>query len=119
MNDVKFTVSHAVEPIMEQGTRIKDNIINPDKRTKDDSSIPSLPPSKRIIRGIDDPLLYGSISDSGISSPKLRTHRRRASCTSFAGDIWGENGSSGKVPDNTFEIRGKRWITKDSKINRT
>lgn len=119
MNDVKFTVSHAVEPIMEQGTRIKDNIINPEKRTKDDSSIPSLPPSKRIIRGIDDPLLYGSTSDSGIPTPKLKTHRRRASCT-FAGDIWGEGRSSGsKVPDNTFEIRGKRWITKDTKLDLT
>ncbi|KAL8469042.1 hypothetical protein ACS0TY_032032 [Phlomoides rotata] len=51
----------------------------PDKgrRTKDDSCIA---PTRRLIRGIDDPLLNGSFSDS--ASSKRKKHRRKSGYTS-------------------------------------
>ncbi|KAL8513877.1 hypothetical protein ACS0TY_013119 [Phlomoides rotata] len=51
----------------------------PDKgrRTKDDSCIS---PTRRLIRGIDDPLLNGSFSDS--ASSRRKKHRRKSGYTS-------------------------------------
>ncbi|KAE9609502.1 hypothetical protein Lalb_Chr08g0246811 [Lupinus albus] len=118
VNDVKFTVHQAVEPV-EKGIsrfneklhRISENIKKHDKdgrRTKDDSSIRSPSPARRVIRGIDDPLLNGSVSDSGILRGKTKKHRRKSGYTS------GESGeSSSDLSYGDYQIRGGRWITKE------
>ena len=112
VNDVKFTVSQTVEPIMEKGlTRFNEKLTmfseNITKKTKDDSCITSTSPTKRVIRGIDDPLLNESFSDSAITRGK--GHHRRSSCTSV--ESVGE--TSNHAHDGGYEIRGKRWATKD------
>ncbi|RVW48218.1 Protein LAZ1 [Vitis vinifera] len=68
VNDVKFTVNQAVEPVEKGITKfnqklhkISQNIKRHDKekrKTKDDSCIT---PIRRVIRGIDDPLLNGAL----------------------------------------------------------
>ncbi|KAK7310558.1 hypothetical protein RJT34_08136 [Clitoria ternatea] len=117
VKDVKFTVHQAVEPVEKGITRfneklhqISQNITKNDKdgrRTKDDSCIDSSSPAKRIIRGIDDPLLNGSVSDSGIM--KGKKHRRKSGYTS------GESGGEGSSDQNygAYQIRGRRWLTKE------
>ncbi|THU58464.1 hypothetical protein C4D60_Mb03t14550 [Musa balbisiana] len=114
VNDLKFTVTHAVEPMEKGFTRfneklhkISENIRKHDKklRTKDDSCIGSSPPSRRVVRGIDDPLLYGSNSESG--SKRGRRHRRKSGYTSA------EGGDSSDLGHGRYEIHGRRWITKD------
>ncbi|KAG0453312.1 hypothetical protein HPP92_025976 [Vanilla planifolia] len=117
VNDLKFTVTHAVEP-MEKGftkfneklLKISQNIKKHEKekrRSKDDSCIRSSSPTRRIIRGIDDPLLNGAVIDSGAS--RGRRHRRKSGYTSAesGGESSSERGLSG------FEVRGLRWITRD------
>lgn len=74
------------------------------KRVKDDNSIES----PRVIRGIDDPLLNGSYSDSVITSKGRRRHR---SGYTSAGS-GGESSDQGHVGGG-FAIRGDRWITRD------
>ncbi|ERM96148.1 hypothetical protein AMTR_s00001p00045520 [Amborella trichopoda] len=119
MNDVKFTVTHAVEP-MEKGItrineklhKIKQNIKRHEKggrRTKDDSCIASSSPTRRVIRGIDDPLLNGSMSDSGCrGASRAKKHRRVSGYTSAE-----SGGESSDQAQGGYEIRGCRWITKD------
>lgn len=77
------------------------------KRTKDDSCIGSTSPARRVIRGIDDPLLNGSVSDSGVA--KGKRHRRRSGYTSAGSG--GESSDQGRSCG--FEIHGRRWLTKD------
>lgn len=112
MNDLKFTVTHAVEPV-EKGIqklhKISQNIKKHDKgrKTKDDSDVATSSPTRRVIRGIDDPLLNGSVSDSGISRKKK--HRKKSGNTSA--ESGGESGT-----DQNFggiQVRGRRWVTKD------
>ncbi|PKA47817.1 hypothetical protein AXF42_Ash020220 [Apostasia shenzhenica] len=118
VNDLKFTVNQAVEPMEKGFTRfneklhkISQNIKKHDKdrrRIKDDSCIrSSSSPTRRVIRGIDDPLLNGAISDSGAS--RGRRHRRKSGYTSAesGGESSSDHGRGG------YEIRGRRWITKD------
>ncbi|CAI9090402.1 OLC1v1025165C1 [Oldenlandia corymbosa var. corymbosa] len=108
VNDVKFTVSQAVEP-MEKGFshlnrkfhKISQNIKRHDKerKSKDDSCVAS--PSRRVIRGIDDPLLNGSMSDS--ASTRKKKHRRKSGYTSAE--------SGGESSDHSlggYQIRGRR-----------
>nr|XP_027060942.1 protein LAZ1-like [Coffea arabica] len=114
VNDVKFTVTQAVEP-MEKGIshinkklhKISQNMKKHEKerRTKDDSCID--PPSRRVIRGIDDPLLNGSISDTG--SVRKKKHRRKSGYTSA--ESGGESSSDHSFGD--YQIRGRRWVTRD------
>lgn len=116
VNDVKFTVTQAVEPVEKGFTRfneklqkISENIKRKDKdkrRTKDDSCITS-PPTQSVIRGIDDPLLNGSISDSGVARGKK--HRRKSGYTSA--ESGGESSSDQSY--GGYQIRGRRWLTKD------
>ncbi|XP_010266155.1 PREDICTED: protein LAZ1-like isoform X2 [Nelumbo nucifera] len=116
VNDVRFTVNQAVEPVERGITRfneklhkISQNIKRHDKerrRTKDDSCITSSP-ARRVIRGIDDPLLNGSFSDSGVSRSKR--HRRKSGYTSA--ESGGE--SSSDQTYGGYQIRGHRWVTKD------
>ncbi|KAH9654851.1 protein LAZ1 [Citrus sinensis] len=115
VNDVKFTVNQAVEPVEKGITKfnekihkISQNIKRHDKdrrKTKDDSCIASSH-TRRVIRGIDDPLLNGSISDS---APTRKKHRRKSGYTS------GESGGESSSDQNYggYEIRGRRWVTKD------
>lgn len=115
MNDVKFTVTQAVGP-MEKGIskfneklhKISQNMKrhDRDRRTKDDSCISSSQ-SHKVIRGIDDPLLNGSMSDTG--TVRKKKHRRKSGYTSA--ESGGESSS-----DQSFggiQIRGRRWVTKD------
>ncbi|CAN6479138.1 unnamed protein product [Victoria cruziana] len=116
VNDVKFTVTHAVEPVEKGFTkineklhRISQNIKKSERekrRSKDDSSIGASPPGKRIIRGIDDPLLNGSVSDSGVS--RSRRPRRTSGYTSAESGGEGSDHSHG-----SYVVRGRRWITSD------
>ncbi|KAJ6897284.1 protein LAZ1 [Populus alba x Populus x berolinensis] len=118
VNDVRFTVNQAVEPV-EKGIikfneklhRISQNMKqhNKDKRrTKDDSCIATSSPTRRVIRGIDDPLLNGSFSDTGVARGK-KHHRRKS------GYISGESGgeSSSDQSYGAYQVRGRRWVTKD------
>ncbi|KAL3509488.1 hypothetical protein ACH5RR_028889 [Cinchona calisaya] len=114
VNDVKFTVTQAVEPV-EKGIshlnrklhKISQNIKKHDKgrRTKDDSCIGS--PSHTVIRGIDDPLLNGSMSDTG--TVRKKRHRRKSGYTSA--ESGGESSSDHSL--GGYQIHGRRWFTKD------
>lgn len=112
VNDLKFTVTQAVEPV-EKGIqklhKISQNIKKheKEKRTKDDSCIATSSPARRVIRGIDDPLLHGSISDSGTSRKKK--HRRKSGYTSA--ESGGESSSDQSY--GGIQVRGRRWLTKD------
>ncbi|XP_010935262.1 protein LAZ1 [Elaeis guineensis] len=116
VNDLKFTVTHAVEP-MEKGLtkfneklhKISQNIKKHEKerkRVKDDSCISSSSPTRRVIRGIDDPLLNGSVSDTGAF--RGRRHRRKSGYTSAE-----SGGESSDHSHGGYEIQGRRWVTKD------
>lgn len=116
VKDVKFTVNQAVEP-MEKGItkfneklhRISQNIKRQDKekrKVKDDSCIATSYPARREIRGIDDPLLKGSISDSAATRKK---HRKKSGSTSA--ESGGESSSDQSY--GGFQVRGRRWVTKD------
>ncbi|XP_076948840.1 protein LAZ1-like [Bidens hawaiensis] len=109
VSDLRFTVNQAVVPVEKGITKfnerlhkISENIKKSDKDhgTKDDSCINK----QRVIRGIDDPLLNGSFSDSG--DAKKRRHRR--SYTSV-----GENITDQSLNFGRYEVRGSRWVTKD------
>ena len=90
--------------------RISENMKKHDKngrRTKDDSCIASSSPARRVIRGIDDPLLNGSVSDSGML--RVKKHRRKSGYTSAesGGESSSDQGFGG------YQIRGRRWVTKE------
>ncbi|KAG6484903.1 hypothetical protein ZIOFF_053428 [Zingiber officinale] len=115
VNDLKFTVTHAVEP-MEKGFtrfnrklhRFSENIRKHEKgklKTKDDSSMGSSSLVKRV-RGIDDPLLNGSVSDSAAK----RGRRQVKESGNKSAESGGENSDTGH---GGFEVHGCRWITKD------
>jgi hypothetical protein len=110
VNDLKFTVNHAVEPINEKLHRISQNIKKHEKekkKTNDDSCINSQQSLSRVISGIDDPLLNGSLSDNS-GQKKSRKHRRKSG--------YGSAESGGESSDQGlggYEIRGHRWITRE------
>ncbi|KAL3322731.1 hypothetical protein AABB24_040029 [Solanum stoloniferum] len=112
VNDLKFTVTQAVEPV-EKGIqklhKISQNIKKHDKerKTKDNSGVASSSPTRRVIRGIDDPLLNGSVSDSETS--RRKKHRRKSEYTSA------ESGGESSSDQNfgAIQVRGQRWVTKD------
>lgn len=110
VNDLKFTVNHAVEPINEKLHMISENIKKREKgkkKTSDDSCISSTTSLARVISGIDDPLLNGSLSDN--SGPKKARRQRRKSGYASA-----ESGGESSDPGlGGFEIRGNRWITRE------
>ncbi|KAL4616420.1 hypothetical protein ACB092_07G197800 [Castanea dentata] len=118
VNDVRFTVTQAVEPMEKGFTRfgqklhkISQNIKKSDKdrrRTKDDSCVATSSPTRRMIRGIDDPLLNGSFSDSGVS--RGRKHHRRKSGNTSA-ESGGESSSDQSY--GGYLVRGRRWVTKE------
>ncbi|BFG42450.1 hypothetical protein CerSpe_287240 [Prunus speciosa] len=117
VKDVRFTVTQAVEPVEKGITRfneklhkISQNIKRHDKekrKTKDDSCITASSPAQKLIRGIDDPLLNGSMSDSGVARGKK--HRRKSGYTSA--ESGGESSSDQSY--SGYQVRGLRWVTKD------
>lgn len=115
VSDLKFTVNQAVEP-MEKGItkfneklqKLSQNMKKRDKdkrRTKDDSCITS--PTRKVIRGIDDPLLNGSFSDSGV----VREKKNRRKSGYISAESGGE--SSSDYGYGKYQVGGRRWITKD------
>lgn len=108
MNDVKFAVTQAVEPMEKGITKFGEKLHKISKRrVKDDSSISSSSPTRRVIRGIDDPLLNGSMSDSGVARGKR--HRRKSGYTSA--ESGGESSSDQSY--SGYQVRGRRWVTND------
>lgn len=113
VNDLRFTMTQAVEPVEKGFTRfnqklhkISQNIkSNKDRRIKDDSCI-NTSPTKRVIRGIDDPLLNGSFSDS--AATRKKKHRRKSGYTSAE-----SGGESSSDQYGGYQVRGRRWVTKD------
>lgn len=117
VKDVKLTVTQAVVPVEKGITKfnkklhkISQNIKRHDKgkRTKDDSFIATSSPTRRVIRGIDDPLLNGSFSDSTVAS-KGKKHRKKSGYTSA--ESGGESSSDQSY--GGYQIRGRRWVIKD------
>lgn len=115
MDDVKFTVTQAVEPVEKGFTRINEkfhrisrNIKKHErgKKTKDNSSTASSP-TRRVIRGIDDPLLNGSISDSAVAKTRKHFCRKSVYASAESGGESSDQGYGG------YEIRGRRWVVKD------
>ncbi|KAL5699578.1 Protein laz1 [Ranunculus cassubicifolius] len=112
VQDVKFTVKKTVDPMEKGFTRfneklhkISENIKKHDKKKVKEE----VGPTRKVIRGIDDPLLNGSVSDSGILRSK-KHHRSRKSGYASA-DSGGE--SSNDLSYGGYQIRGNRWVTKD------
>ncbi|KAL4303225.1 hypothetical protein GQ457_10G023580 [Hibiscus cannabinus] len=115
VNDVKFTVNQAVEPVEKGITKfneklhkISQNIKRDDKdrkKTKDDSCIAASEP--RVIRGIDDPLLNGSVSDSAVARGKKHCRKSGSSTGPESGESSAYQSSGG------YLIRGRRWVTKE------
>ncbi|CAL9038291.1 unnamed protein product [Musa banksii] len=113
VNDFKFTVTQAVEPVEKSFTRlneklhrISENIKKHDKdrrKARDDSCITS--PMRQAVRGIDDPLLNGTTSDGGASRGRQRS--RKSGYTSESG------GESSKQGRGEYEIHGCRWVIRD------
>ncbi|KAL6011915.1 hypothetical protein ACLOJK_002381 [Asimina triloba] len=116
VDDVRFTVTQAVEPMEKGFTRFNEKLNKisrnikkheKDKKTKDDSCLSSSSTTRRVIRGIDDPLLNGSFSDNG--GLKARKHNRRRSGYTSAES----GGESSDQSQGIYEIHGRRWVTKD------
>ncbi|KAJ3680446.1 hypothetical protein LUZ60_016724 [Juncus effusus] len=101
IKDLKFTMNQAARPIK---YKISQTIKK--QGSKDDSEIPAPPPERVPIRGIDDPLLSGTASDTGISRGKR--HRR---FSSYANDISSEAQSG--VSEDGFQIHGSRWVRRN------
>ncbi|CAN6253838.1 unnamed protein product [Urochloa humidicola] len=102
IKDFKFTVKQAVRPMGKRFDEMKKNIKF--RQSRDDNWVSASTP-ERTIRGIDDPLISGSASDSGIS--KGKRHRRDPSS---AGSVDSWEGTE-QAPDG-FVIRGRRWEIK-------
>lgn len=102
IKDFKFTVKQAVRPVEKRFDKMKKNIKL--RQSRDDNWVSASTP-ERTIRGIDDPLISGSASDSGIG--KGKRHRRDPS-SAGAVDSW--EGTE-QTPDG-FVIRGRRWEIK-------
>ncbi|KAI3824697.1 hypothetical protein L1987_06166 [Smallanthus sonchifolius] len=109
VSDLRFTVNQAVVPVEKGITKFNERLhkisekvkkTDKDHGTRDDSCITK----SRVIRGIDDPLLNGSFSDSG--DVKQKRHRR--SYTSGGESITDQSLKFGR-----YEVRGSRWVTKD------
>uniref|UniRef100_A0A0E0PCM7 Uncharacterized protein n=1 Tax=Oryza rufipogon TaxID=4529 RepID=A0A0E0PCM7_ORYRU len=101
IKDFKFTVNQAVQPVEKRF----DKLMKKNKKSQDDNWVSAVSPD-RPVRGIDDPLLGGSTSDSGFT--KGKKHRRAVS-TVAAADSWG----GGDLASDGYEIRGRRWAVKN------
>ncbi|KAL6633803.1 hypothetical protein ACP70R_026474 [Stipagrostis hirtigluma subsp. patula] len=104
IKDFKFTVNQAVRPVEKRFDKMKKNIKF--RQSRDDNWVSASTP-ERTVRGIDDPLISGSASDSGIA--KGKRHRRDSSSVGTV-DSWegSDQASDGYV------IRGRRWEIRKS-----
>uniref|UniRef100_A0A0E0H4C3 Uncharacterized protein n=1 Tax=Oryza nivara TaxID=4536 RepID=A0A0E0H4C3_ORYNI len=102
IKDFKFTVNQAVRPVEKRF----DKLMKKNKKSQDDNWVSAVSPD-RPVRGIDDPLLGGSTSDSGFT--KGKKHRRAVS-TVAAADSWG----GGDLASDGYEIRGRRWASESA-----
>ncbi|XP_024374814.1 protein LAZ1 isoform X2 [Physcomitrium patens] len=111
VHDMKVTMSQAVEPVEKGFTRINETIQfwggkqkeKKKKVSKDDSWVASQKTTHSDdARGYDDPLLTGSVSDSGF-------WRAKRSSYGSADSSGGENSDSGF---GGFKTSGKRWTIK-------
>ncbi|KAB2043217.1 hypothetical protein ES319_D01G001100v1 [Gossypium barbadense] len=117
VNDVKFTVNQAVVPVEKGITKfnkklhkISENIKRRrrhKRKTRDDSCIPTA--AQRVTRDIDDPLLEGSMSDSGIARRNKRDRISGYSSVESVGEI-----SSGDQ-SSRYLIRGHRKVKVEMK----
>ncbi|KAI3728746.1 hypothetical protein L6452_17388 [Arctium lappa] len=114
VSDLRFTVNQAVQPVGKGITKFNEKLhkisenmkkTGKDRRTRDDCCLNK----SRVIRGIDDPLLNGSFSDSGAA--KKKWHRRRSGYTSAESGCESSNDQS--LSFGKYQVRGSRWITKD------
>lgn len=109
---MKVTMSQAVEPVEKGFTRINETIQfwggkHKDKKrqvSKDDTWVASVTTRSQDVRGIDDPLLTGSISDSGFWKAKRST-------LSY-GSADSSGGESSDPGFGGFTTGGKRWTIK-------
>lgn len=106
-------MTQAVEPVEKGLSRFNQKLHkisqNINRRTKDDSFINETSPTTRVIRGIDDPLLNGSYSDSGTT--KKKRHRKKSAGGGYtSAESGGESSSSDHM---LYHVRGRRWVTKD------
>ncbi|XP_058090669.1 protein LAZ1 isoform X2 [Magnolia sinica] len=106
VDDVKFTVTQAVEPMEKGLTRFNEKLYKIRKKHEKEKRTSSSP-TRRVIRGIDDPLLNGSFSDSGVLRGRKHNRRRSGYTSAESG------GESSDQSQGGYEIRGQRWITKD------
>ncbi|KAJ7517936.1 hypothetical protein O6H91_21G047200 [Diphasiastrum complanatum] len=116
VNDVKTTMSQAVEPMEKGINRLNERLHNlpwgpkhkekeKRKHTKDDNwLLASSGSEKPPIRGIDDPLLTGSVSDSVVA----RGRRQREPHGNGA-DSSGESSDQGV---SGFKTSGRRWTVR-------
>lgn len=105
IKDLKFTMKQAVRPV---GKRFEKLMKKKGKfgQSRDDNWVSTSTP-QRAIHGIDDPLICGSSSDSGIGRGKR--HRRDVSSAGVV-DSWE---GSDQTSDG-YVIRGRRWEIKKS-----
>lgn len=84
--------------------------IKRERTTKDDNCISSL--AQPVIRGIDDPLLNGSFSDSSSSSRKKKKKKKNRNKSGYTS---AESGNESSI-DSAFggyKTHGCRWLVKD------
>lgn len=99
INDVKFTVGKVREPVEKGFGRLKATMHRDQKKqVKDDTWLPT-------IRGIDDPLLIGSVSDSATGKRKMKKY----TYTYRTADSSGESSDQGL---GGYHASGHRWTFK-------
>lgn len=107
INDVKFTVGQVKEPVEQGFFRLNETIHqfketmnrNQKKQIKDDTWLSP-------IKGIDDPLLTGSLSDSGTGRLKKKKHIHAYRSADSAGE-------SSDQGSGRYQASGHRWTLKD------
>ena len=99
ISDVKFTVGKVREPMEKGFDRLKATMHRDHKKqVKDDTWLPT-------VRGIDDPFLNGSISDSGMEKRK----KTKYTYTYKTVDSGGESSDQGL---GGYHVSGHRWSSK-------
>ncbi|EFJ28171.1 hypothetical protein SELMODRAFT_94216 [Selaginella moellendorffii] len=105
VHDVKFTVSQAVEPMEKGINRLNETLHDKfhHKRlhaSKDDAWIRQ--GLGGAVRGIDDPLLSGSVSDTGLLRKKFKDSASYGSGAESSGESSDQGGAG-------FKTGGRRW----------
>ncbi|KAE8703168.1 Protein LAZ1 [Hibiscus syriacus] len=119
VNDVKFTVNQAVVPVEKGITKFNNKLHKISERikrhrkhkrkTKDDSCIPTA--ARRVVCGTDDPLLDGSLSDSGVAWGRKR--RRKSGYSSV--ESLGESSRGDERNGEGYLIRDHKKVKAEMK----